>query len=238
MIDSSFPRPKQLKELDKDTLRFLRCTPIITKNFPALAHSADAAYGTVNIKAGPLRFEATLPLLMDQVVGETPRDVYVGVVIGMRTQSCYENVCYSVAIAERGLPRKRLLRKFHFDYEDYGNRNTADPKPSFHLQFCGELSPGLKEAGYQDADLEHLCPWLSKPRVPFMPMSLALLLNMMLLEGRRTPEAHNVVEAPEWRNVIEANEDKILKPFFRECAKFVAGPKKLLLTNEFFYNRT
>jgi len=238
MIDEHFPRPRELKALDKATLKFLRCSAIIANNFPQLTQSANATYATVNIDHGMLSFESQLSLQMEQASTSTPREVYIGALIGVKSKKLYDNVCYSVAIGESGTPRKRLLRKFHFDYEDPGNRNTREPKPSFHLQFCGELSPGLKQAGYGDDHVGHLCPWLSKPRVPFMPMSLALLLNMILLECRQTPEAHKVLEAPEWRGVVETNEDKILKPFFRDCAKFVNGPKRRLLTNEFYYNRS
>jgi hypothetical protein len=235
MINASFPRPRELKTLDKDTLKFLRCAPVIANNFPTLLFPANAAYATANVDHGPLSFEAPLPLLVEQKPESAPREVHIGALIGVRSATCYENVCYFVAIVNTGLPKQRILRKFHFDYEDPGNRNMDDPKPSFHMQFCGELSPGLKGAGYGDNDVDHLSPWLSRPRVPFMPMSLALLLNMILLECRHMPEAHKVVESQEWRNVVENNEEKILKPFFRDCAKFVTGPNRRLLTNEFFY---
>jgi hypothetical protein len=238
MIDEHFPRPRELKELDRDTLKFLRCSPIIASNFPQLTGSANAAYATVNLDHGMLSFEAQLSLQIEQGSTSTQREIYIGALIGVKSKKLYENVCYYVAIGHSDMPRKPLLRKFHFDYEDTGNRDNREPKPSFHFQFCGDLSPGLKQAGYADSHVRHLCPWLSKPRVPFMPMSLALLLNMILLECRQTPEAHKVLESPEWRGVIETNEDKILKPFFRDCANFVAGPKRRLLTNEFFYNRS
>jgi hypothetical protein len=237
MIDANFPRPRELKKLDKETLGFLRCAPIIAKNFSQLTQSANAAYATVNIDHGSLGFESQVSLLVEQAPGSAPREVYIGAKIKVKNNDLYENVCYSVAVGDNSMPRKPLLRKFHFDYEDPKNRRLNDPKPSFHLQFCGKLSPGLSKAGYDDDHVKHLCPWLSKPRIPFMPMSLALLLNMILLECRQTPEAHKVLESPEWRGIVEENEKQILKPFFRACAGFVAGSKRRLLTTEFFYNQ-
>jgi hypothetical protein len=237
MIDANFPRPRELKELDKATLRFLRCASIITSNFPHLAYSANVAYATVNLDHGPLSFESHVSLLVEQAPDSIPREVYIGAKIEVINKKHYENICYSIAVCESEMPRRPILRKFHFDYEDPGNRQLNDPKPSFHLQFCGELSPGLRMAGYGDNEVNHLCPWLSKPRIPFMPMSLALLLNMILLECRQTPEAHKILESPEWRGIVEANEKRILKPFFQGCAGFVAGPNRRLLTNEFFYNQ-
>jgi hypothetical protein len=237
MIDANYPRPNELKRLDKETLAFLRCGPIIARNFPQLTNSANTAFSNVNINHGPLNFESQISLLVEQAPGSVPRDVFVGAKIELRANNQYENVSYFIAVGESGMPKKPILRKMHFDYEDPGHRDTRDPKPSFHLQFCGELTPGLNSAGYNDEHVNHLCPWLSKPRVPFMPMSLALLLNMILLECRQTPEAHNVLETPEWRGVVERNEQKILKPFFKDCSRFVAGPNRRLMTNEFFYNQ-
>src|SRR5437016_2773340 len=147
MIDEHFPRPRELKALDKATLNFLRCSAIVAKNFPQLTQSANATYATVNIDHGMLSFESQLSLQMEQAPTSIPREVYIGALIGVKSTKLYDNVCYSVAIGESGTPRKPLLRKFHFDYEDPGNRNTREPKPSFHLQFCGELSSGLKQAG-------------------------------------------------------------------------------------------
>lgn len=237
MIDENYPRPSELKKLEKDTLNFLRCGSIIAKNFPQLTNSANTSYSSVNIKHGPLNFESKISLLVEQAPDSVPREVFIGAKIELKDKNLYESVSYFIAVGESGMPKRPLLRKMHFDYEDPSNRDAGDPKPSFHLQFCGELTPGLNHAGYNDDHVNHLCPWLSKPRVPFMPMSLALLLNMVLLECRQTPEAHNVLESPEWRGIVEKNERVILKPFFNDCSRFVAGPNRRLITNEFFYNR-
>jgi hypothetical protein len=63
-------------------------------------------------------------------------------------------------------------------------------------------------------DDSHLDVWLSEPRLCYFPTSLALLINVVLIEF---PNDKNkiLVDSMEWRSLIRSNEDLILTPFFK-----------------------
>ncbi len=82
--------------------------------------------------------------------------------------------------------------------------------------------------------------WLSEPRLFYFPMSLALLINIVLMEF---PDNKNkeFIATDEWRSVIRKNENLILRPFFEACHEFF--PRKgqeqknqPLFINDFYYD--
>jgi hypothetical protein len=116
------------------------------------------------------------------------------------------------------------MRKIHFDYERAAIRNHSEAKPTIHMQVCGELLPQLRQLGYRSSDLQSWFPWLEKPRVPTLPVSLALLLNWLLLEFQSDPIAQRIVKNREWRNLVARAEREILGPYFEACATFFQAP--------------
>src|SRR6218665_195987 len=88
---------------------------------------------------------------------------------------------YSVMISQGADDALKIPRKFHFDFEPASQRQ-AEPKPTFHLQLCGELSAHHIQSGITQEQIAHLWPAWSKPRVPAPPTSLALVLNWLFIE--------------------------------------------------------
>jgi hypothetical protein len=77
--------------------------------------------------------------------------------------------------------------------------------------------------------------WLSEPRLCCMPISLALLVNLILKEF---PDEKNskLIERSEWRDLVKKNEELILSPFFEECRKFFSkNENNKLFLNDFYY---
>jgi hypothetical protein len=128
---------------------------------------------------------------------------------------------YSVAI-ERQPGSRRVARKFHFDYEPLFTRNDSEPKPTFHLQLCGELSGHHRDDGIDDADIDHLLPSWSKPRVPAAPMSLALVLDWLLMEFSNEPAVHSARMGRNWASAVRRAEQEILRPYYSRCVEAIS----------------
>jgi hypothetical protein len=62
-------------------------------------------------------------------------------------------------------------------------------------------------------------PWLSIPRMNFSPINLALLLDLIFVEFK-SPITNNIVERREWRELIKANEDLMLKSYYNSINNF------------------
>lgn len=127
---------------------------------------------------------------------------------------------YSVAI-ERAPGSRWIARKFHFDYEPLFTRNALEPKPTFHLQLCGELSRHHTNEGIDAVDIEHLLPAWSKPRVPAAPMSLALVLDWLLIEFGVDQSVQAARLGLRWSKVVKKAEQEVLKPYYSRCMEFI-----------------
>jgi hypothetical protein len=209
------------------TLKFFKDDPYLQEDFPALATQAYVSYYQLASTALPFNFESELEIQIDGKQGK----IHIGV------QSFYDNSknfigqSYYMAICEAKPPRHRLLRKYHFDYilpETY----RRQPHPIFHLQYAGELSPHLQNLNLEH---DHIDSWLSEPRLFFMPMSLALLVNIILKEFP-DDRTEKIIERREWRDLIRKNENSLLVPYYRCCNLFLSGNKPdQLFTNDFCY---
>ncbi len=129
----------------------------------------------------------------------------------------------------------QVIRKFHFDYAV--PQEGQEPKPVYHLQYGGEPTPKIQ---YGDKENETLNPWLSNPRISYMPMSLALLLDYVFFELKEQNESANgIIERNEWRKLIKHNEERILKPYFSKVNEFLYGNKHRpeFLLRDFYYGQ-
>lgn len=146
--------------------------------------------------------------------------------VGCRAKSNGENITqlsYSVLIGKDAAPSTSVARKFHFDFEPLTERNVAESKPTFHLQMCGELSGHHTTYGYTEDDIAHMLPAWSTPRIPTMPMSLALVLNWLFIEFGHESVVRNVRINPTWQSIVRQAEQELLKPYFNSCAQFLGS---------------
>lgn len=234
-IDEHYPPPKTLKEVELKTLLFLYEQPIFQCQFQELASTAYKAHVFIEHGNKPnnilIRFESHI----DVEVESLKRRIYLGSLVDVKKDDFnkYENCSYYIAICEGCSPPAKFLRKFHFDY------NLSETKcfhPIFHLQYCGKLSPSLKDIGYNQTHIEHMSPWLSVPRIPFTPISLALLLKYIFREFCDKKTNHQIAELSEWRDIIKENEQLILEPYYKTCNNFIDKNKgEANLLSDFYY---
>ena len=106
----------------------------------------------------------------------------------------------------------RGLRKFHFDLDI--TQSSDEPKPVIHLQYPGRMWPVLCEVGYQKNAFDFLNPKLDKPRIPCLPISIALLAHIALLEYVSVDNRIAIfITSPGWLKSVTHSEQYILKTF-------------------------
>jgi len=225
-IDEGYPSPKKLKENELATLQHIKDSSVFWSRYFTLANDAYLSFPRFQ-KSHSLIFASSLEICLDRKSGEMGV-AHVGSDIITKGDR-YEQVSYSLAICSED--NERLLRRYHFDYA-LSDEIRRQSHPVFHLQYAGELFGNLKTCNIEH---EHIDSWLSEPRLCFMPMSLALLINIIFKEFP-DESAVAVIERSEWRSLIKKNEKILLAPYFKCCHNFINAinnPK--LLTNDFYY---
>lgn len=234
MIDKDFPEPKTLIDNEIETLEELKDDPFLYENYSKLATDANAAYSKAIHSKNFFDFESSFKVLLD---GKPGMAFVGGTVTSDKHRKSYDIVSYHLSICKAEEEESVLLRKLHFDYTK-PTSSHRQPHPVFHLQQPGNLTPCLKAAGLS---VEHLHPWLSEPRLPYRPMSIALLINLVFKEFP-DETSHKCIERSEWRRLVRKNEELLLDPYYEQCYQFVEKRRKgvikgvkHLLTNDFFY---
>lgn len=229
MIDKDFAKFDKLINNEINTLQFIKNNTRVWEYFNKLATDANAIYFMYKDKRNSRSFEFESSI--EALVGGVCRDVHFGVKIDKTN----EFISYYLAIFEKDAQKRLCLRKFHFDY---ASKKVARrrPHPVFHLQYCGKLSPSLRNK-FSDEHIKHMNPNLSEPRIPHMPTSLALLLNHILIEFS-DDKIIKIIEDSKWRKHIKENEKMILYPYYKQCNWFINLPdNKKLLTTDYFYGQ-
>lgn len=229
-----------LKKLDQRALRtigtdgpFGRLNSLM--GAASCAHIAPKSKAPVDIH---LSFTLPTRLREDPGKGVIERDFHVGCCAEAEGNGdTISKLSYSVLIGEEASPSKKVARKFHFDYEPLLLRNPSEVKPTFHLQMCGELSPHHISNGYCNSDIEHLLPSWSQPRIPAQPMSLALIIDWLLIEFGKETSVQNARISPAWRSVVREAEREILTPYYKSCYEFLtssASSEESFLTSQLY----
>lgn len=220
MFDKVYPKdPASFKDIEIKTLEFLRDKKI-PDSFDQLLRDISTQYSGNRYSKGYLgfNFESYVDLTIDQV----KRRVYFGglmTVTGSMQKQAYENISYYFAICESNQSPCKLLRKFHFDCALSSN-SREKPHPFFHLQYAGKLSNYLKTAGFLDKHIDHMEPGFSEPRIINFPITLALLLNIILIEAEDA-EVKSFLNTPEWRKLTRDNEVLLLKKYYKTCCDLI-----------------
>ncbi len=218
---------------ERDTLSFLEKNLTVNKLFPSLSNDArNAYYNYAPLRPADLRkrgFEFNTSF--DILVERAERRVVLESIVAPDFSGI---VSYVLSICENTAEPYNLLRKFHFDFA-LPIANDPWPKPVYHLQYGGEQSPGLTLLNLE-ANVLH--SWLSSPRLTFTPINLALLLDLVFNEFR-SESACKLTESDEWRQLIKANEDCLLTPFYNSMKNFInSGSHKAdSLIRDYCYGR-
>lgn len=202
MSSIGYPSLEALVDIEVGTLRYLRTHG--ASHFPPLASAADTGYARAMGGKTGVDFEGHLDVEHE---GRYLR-VYVGCSVRDAGDGQHPLAVHHLAVCEGS----KLLRKFHFDF-DPGLEPRKPPAPLMHLQFGGERTPVMEDAGVDDG---HLCSWLSEPRIPCTPVSLALIIHLVLTEFR-SEVGVKFIRRPEWKKIVRNNERILLVRFAENC---------------------
>lgn len=234
-IDNRYQNPDEIIDCEFSTLAFFRREFFKYEKLLELAKDADNYYGA---KSGNFKnrvsmefdFESAIDIKIDGKDGVA----HLGALIEIKNKNKIKRITHCVAIRKK--EETKLLRKYHFDYEPFDEEQSGisnrQPHPMFHIQYAGKLTPKLHAMGIDDTNMD---TWLSEPRLCYFPFSLALLINLILMEF---PDENyrKLTEKSEWRKLVKDNENLILKPFFENCRDFFfhndAGK---LFINDYYY---
>lgn len=230
-ISSCFPTPIIFFKNEINTLKRISNNPTVKRNFSRLVYDADdflTKNQTHIQRKSPRGFNFDFKSRIEGItINDRPCTAHIGALMKAKKDD-YEILTYYFMICDS----KTVIRKFHFDYTPE-NIEKRIPHPVFHIQYPGELSDHLLSLNLAHAHLE--CD-LSEPRIPFMPMSLALTINLIFKEFRNE-QTHKAIQDPTWRELIKTNENLLLHPYFIKCHSFFSGSSGLnLFTNDFCYD--
>jgi len=124
----------------------------------------------------------------------------------------------------------KIIRRFHFDMDTTAKSASRAPKPRCHMQYGGDAQRELKHI----AKLQHsLDTWLRKPRFPFPPIDLILLLDLWLRQIE-TSISRKFVEEPFWRNLVKGSERLRISDYYGQINQYFTGEPKHTLFEMLF----
>lgn len=202
MLRTCLPSPRIYQKHELATLNFLRTSPTVATNFSMLARDAEYAYFRIKNAQAGYGFESWLEADLDG----TRRRIFFGGKVDVEN-GLHTGSSYYLAFGKNLQTPEALIRKIHFDFQPQAGQSD---KPVFHMQYAGQLSRTLRDCGCTDQSLQ---PKESKPRIPFIPVSLALLLDIIFVESLdgNCSRLHN---SSEWCDLVKSNETAFLDPFF------------------------
>jgi hypothetical protein len=237
-----YPSPSKLVKTETKVLEYLMNHPYIKRDHPEFARHASASYYRSRNGRG-FEFASHLDIWHTEMGGRRrstdPRAnlrLLLASVVALKGKH-YRHISHCLTVLRlRSRKQFTILRKFHFDVTvgDQPPAGRLQRHPRFHMQYCGELIPYMKELGIRETQLDQLHPWLSEPRVFHAPMSLALMLDMSLGEF---PDAESVKfrSAPEWKGIIREHETLVLRPFLERCLELIKQSGPIETVTDGFY---
>lgn len=226
-----YPSPEDVRVNEMETLKFLSQNTDIRAYYSELANDAENAYRWLKaqkIRSGIilLDFESYMKINVNQ----EPRRVFIGGFIELADKKSYKTISYAVAISEKFQPSK-VIRRFHFDYDDGSDVASRSAKPFYHLQYGGKISSRMQDEGFKDEHNLHSDPEFSEPRISYFPMSLIFLVYMALKEFDR--EHADMLSKPEWRARMRNSEKLMLERFYKTCCKAFSKNQSVLM--DYYY---
>lgn len=228
-----YPESEKFLECERETLKFLKDTSTVATHFTELNNDANRLYYAIKNpkKIRPFCFESQITVNLSARETKNKTGIANISVYIEKEKETFKKISYNLDIIDNTQIPSKILRKFHFDYEPPGTSHRS-PHPVIHLQYGGKLSKKLEDLGLIS---DHLDDGMDKPRLCYFPMSLALLINLVLIDfpGENTKK---LCGTPEWQELIRKNENIVLEPFFANCHRFLRDrPDNRLFVNDFYY---
>ncbi len=228
MVNRRYHTPRALVENEMETLYLVATIRPIQEEFQSLYSQAYEYYqslrGAIRISLPSFSFDSFIHIIFQDKLIE----IKFGVKIKLKNNE-YDQVTYYLAICDPDT--KKIISYFHFDYAMPGSVKR-NPKPIYHLQFADNLPPALTNEGYS-----LYSPLVDYPRILSLPISLALLLNLIFMEFY-TEETKKIISQPEWNRLIRTNEELILSSYYRCCNEELADiqrhPDLCFINNRYY----
>ena len=180
-----------------------------------------------NFKIPLLKFES----FIDINTQEQKRRIYFGGKISLKNKQEFENITYYLAICEETKTSK-ILRKFHFDYDEGNHPKSRSDKPIFHLQYGGKISTRMKNDGFDENHCNHMDTNIEFPRIIFIPMCLIFLIYIIFKEFDQETAELLFSQDSSWHKQLKASEKLLLQPFYKICSNIT--PETIL---QKYYNK-
>lgn len=243
-----YPHSNKLIPSELSVLKYLMTNTYITQEHSTFAQDAKRYYNRNKSYHAGFEFFSYFDVChsgmpgnragrSSQMIQRRNLRLVVGALIELKNDRSYSNVSYCLAVCGIRAKHPSILRKFHFDVTTTGGNGQArrQQHPVCHLQYCGEMIPGMKDMGCREEQLKQMHSSLSEPRVFFWPMSLALLIDMALHEFP-DPYSLRFRESREWRGIVRNHESLVLRPFYEKCVQITgnAPGNDRILADEFY----
>lgn len=204
-----FPSQQNYCTLERETIKRLRMLHLLYRNeYSSAREKLEELFNKLGSKKKPLDnilfefpFETTLEkgckeqriLLHGEIRFEKGR---------LQSDSFAIEIFGVKGTKEEG----EVIRRIHFDIAIPYVEENKDEHPLYHVQLAGKSRELMsKELQTQKQ--------FSFPRIPFVPMSIALFFDMAVRElGPR--ELKDWIKLHPWRSLIRKNEKTMLRPFF------------------------
>ena len=224
-----YPEPDSLIKNECDTLRYLMNEPILNGYHPQFAQAARNLFYQTRKRLTHFEFESFFN------VCHQSKDDLIVVVCGKVEPSGrkkYKHITYCMTVCRQQPNASGILRKLHFDVTSGEPLRRMQGHPICHLQYCGSFLPFLSTLGYAKQQMEPMHPWLSEPRIPYWPMSLALIVDLAFREFP-SEAGSKFREKSEWQSIIRKNEALLLANFYSHCLA-VIGARGRTLAESFY----
>ncbi len=239
-LSDFYPTAGDLIESELSVLDHLRQNRYIKENHPQVAVDAENYFRGNKASRCGFEFNSHFDIYHVQMPGRKVAPGSSGtfrpnarLIVSARIEvnrGAFTNVsyCLSVCRIQGHLPTARLavLRKFHFDVTVPGGgaHQRRQQHPQCHIQYCGEMVPYMLQVGCREAQLDHMHPELSEPRIFFWPMSLALLIDLALHEFPDQDSANFRAENY-WHGLVRKQEALVLQRFCEKCVEIIKDNK-------------
>jgi hypothetical protein len=225
--------PDTIKEVELRSLELIKQSSLLATICPHITSRAESSYARLRslsrIGKGTILYDYE-SFFDSSIEGKECRIYFGGKAVALSAKKCD---AVSLYISIYDLKSKKVLRKFHFDYDSGSDIASKSSKPYYHIQYGGKLTPLMKGDGIVPETQQHIETWLSTPRILYIPMSLFSLVAIILKEVQ--PEAAiELFSEQNWKNHLINTEKIMLAPFYKACTDKIIKKESLLM--DYFYH--
>lgn len=230
---------EEIRVADYKFLEFCRQDATVASKYPELCAEAGRAsvYYREHNKE-PIVFESFLELYDES--NNKDYILFFGVTQKSDTNGDLTDINYHFCkCLKEECDTSPVVRKYHFDSIS-ANKAVKKPHPLVHIQYAGKPTKLMEEKGFCVEKMKGMYPKIEGPRLPFMPMTLCILVNLIFKEYP-TESSIKIMENNYWRAILYDCETSIIKTYYDCIYNFLNDnrshkAKTNLLTSNFLYN--